>query len=522
MTEQEIEPELGPMDIPPRPVGLGAQGWLRWTWRSLVSMRTALILLLILILAAIPGSLFPQRIADPLAVNEYLNNNQTIGPILDRLGMFDVFGSAWFAAIYLLLFISLVGCVVPRIGQLWRQWRDGPSEPPTRLGNRKNAITVATDQLPAALADHLKAQRWRVRSGPGWVSAEKGFLREVGNLGFHLSMIALLIAVAAGALFGWRGNVLIREGSGFANTLTQYDAWGGGSLVDSSVLPPFALTIDDFRVDFERGEAQRGAPRSFEADVSFEPTPGAAVESRVLRVNEPIRTDGADIYLIGHGYAPHIIVTSPEGTVLFDDSVVFLPQDGNFTSTGVIKIPDATPQLSFSGIFAPTAIVDDEGGPQSIFPAPDAPGLFLSAFTGDLGLDSGEPQSVYRLDTENLEQIGLEGLAPGQIWTLDDGTAVEFVEVNRWVSLQMSHDPGRMWALLTAGLVMFGLMASLFIPRRRIWARFTDGEVTLVRLARTENAEADGDLASLTELMTSAATASVDNDPTGSNRRGSQ
>ncbi len=156
--------------------------------------------------------------------------------------------------------------------------------------------------------------------------------------------------------------------------------------------------------------------------------------------------------------------------MVFDDSVVFLPQDPNFTSTGVVKLPDAEPQLAFNGIFAPTATVDEEG-PRSLFPAPDVPGLFLAAFTGDLGLDEGVPQNVYALDISGLEQIGLEGLGPGQSWTLPDGTTVEFVGVDRYVSLKISHDPGRLWALLAAALVMVGLMLSLFVPRRRIWLR---------------------------------------------------
>ena len=501
----DVEGRLRPGDQgsapEPRPLAAGLAGWGRWVWRSLTSMRTALILLLFLVLAAIPGSVFPQRASDELAVNDYLRNNPTLGPILDRLGMFEVFGSPWFAAIYLLLFISLVGCVVPRSRQLYRQWREGPAEPPRRIAERPAAVSVPADEgALATAADHLRAAGWRVSTGPDWVSAEKGFLRELGNLGFHLSLVVLLVAVAVGSLFGWRGSVVVPEGKGFANTLTQYDQWSGGRAVDPAALAPFAFTLDSFDVAFERGEAQRGAPRDFRAVVSLQRNPGAAPEQVLLSVNKPLRVDGADVYLIGHGYAPRLKVTSPQGAVLFDDSVVFLPRDANFTSTGVVKLPDAEPQLAFNGIFAPTAVVDDDG-PHSIFPAPDAPGLFLAAFTGDLGLDTGVPQSVYKLDTTGLEQIGLKGLVPGQSWQLPDGNTVTFVAVDRYVSLKISKDPGRLWALLAVSLVMTGLILSLFVPRRRIWLRRGDGEVQIAGLARTENAAPHKDVQQLADML---------------------
>lgn len=498
---------------PTPPANLSLLGWLRWIWRTLTMMRTALVLLLLLTLATIPGSLFPQRVADPLAVNQFLSDNPTWGPIADSLGLLDVYASPWFAAIYVLLFISLLGCVIPRIGQLYRQWREGPPEPPGRLSNRSGArsIPAGADTLDRA-ARNLADQGWRVNGDAtrGWVSAEKGFLREAGNLGFHLSLLAMLIAVGIGGSWGWRGNVIVQEGDGFANTLTQYDAWGGGRFVDPAELSPFAFTLEDFSVDFERGEAQRGAPRDFTAVLDLVESPDADPRQVVLQVNDPLTLDRAKVFLIGHGYAPRFVVRDPAGAVVFDDAVSFLPQDSNFTSTGVIKVPDMGPQLGVNGIFAPTAVVDDRG-PVSVFPAPDDPAVFLAAFSGYLGIDDGEPQSVYRLDTSAMEQVGLRGMIPGETWTLDDGTEIEFTGIDRWVSLQVSHDPGRLWALLAATLIMAGLGMSLFVPRRRIWLRSgnsADGApaITAVGLARTENARPDDDIDSLLAALTDDAT----------------
>ncbi len=488
-----------PAAQPAAPPPLGGVGFVRWCWRQLTSMRVALILLFLLAIAAIPGSVLPQRGTDPIRVNEWIEGNPTWGPLLDRLGFFDVYAAPWFAAVYLLLFVSVIGCVLPRTRLHWRALRSEPPPPPRHLDRMPEHRTWAVDLPSAAVLDRaaqdLSRRRWRVARGDGWVSAEKGYWRETGNLLFHASLIALLIAVGYGALFGWRGNVIVREGSGFSDTLTQYDAWGGGRLVDPADLPPFAFVLDDFRVEFERGEAQRGAPRLFEADLTLWPTPSADPESVMVRVNEPLSVDGAKIFLVGHGYAPELRLTDALGRVVHDEGVVFLPQDGNLTSTGVLKAPDATPSIGIEGLFLPTAAVDDIRGPHSTFPEADDPAVFLSAWAGDLGLDSGIPQSIYRLDTEGMTQLGIDALRVGDSWDLPGGNGtVEFTGLSRWASFQIAHDPGKEGALAASIVALVGLMMSLFIQRRRVWVRASEDDqgttlVSVAGLARSDEAD---------------------------------
>ncbi|MBU6244835.1 MAG: cytochrome c biogenesis protein ResB [Actinomycetales bacterium] len=477
-----IDPGQSP--LPP----LGTVGFARWAWRQLTSMRTALILLFLLAVASVPGTVLPQRGNDPIAVRTWIEDAPTTGPILDRLGFFEVYSSPWFSAVYLLLFISLIGCVIPRARHHWQAMRAAPPPAPRNLMRLPDAMTWQgpAGAVPQAAA-YLRARRWRVVTGgtpasaespaTHWVAAEKGYLRETGNLVFHLALLLILLAVAVGGLLGWKGNVIVREGRGFANTLTQYDAWGGGRLVDPAGLPPFSFTLDSFAVDFERTGSQRGAPRSFAAEVTYRSEPAAQPQSAVIEVNHPLEVDGTKVFLVGHGYAPHFVVTDRTGTVVFDDDVPFLPQDGNFTSTGVVKVPDGQPQLGVQGLFLPTAALDDVRGPHSVFPAADDPAVFLSAWQGDLGLDGGAPQSVYSLDTAKMTQIGLEALRPGQSWELPGGQGrITFTGYVRWASFQIAHDPGKELALVGALLAIGGLMCSLFIQRRRIWVKVIDAD----------------------------------------------
>ena len=76
---------------------------LRQYWRRLTSMSTALVLLFLLALAALPGAMLPQRNLNVQKVSQYIAAQPTLGPLFDKLELFDVFSSFWFTAIYVLL-----------------------------------------------------------------------------------------------------------------------------------------------------------------------------------------------------------------------------------------------------------------------------------------------------------------------------------------------------------------------------------------------------------------------------------
>lgn len=486
--------------------------YLRWVWRSLTSMRTALFLLFLLAIASVPGSLFPQRGTTPLKVNQYLRDHPKSGPILDKLHMFDVFASPWFGAIYLLLFVSLTGCVLPRTMVHWRELRSEPPSAPRNLSrltaHESWTSTVGTEALTDVAAS-WKNRGWRVRVGDTWVAAERGYARETGNLLFHLALLFVLLAVGLGSAFGVKGNVIVREGSGFANNITQYDTFTPGRAFDTSAMAPFSFQLKNFYATYQLGGMQNGAPREFHADVVVKSSPDAQPRKVRIAVNEPLRIEGSSVYLVGHGYAPEITVKDGKGNVVWKDAAIFLPQDGNFTSTGVVKAPDTVPQIGIQAFFLPTAAVDMTRGPHSTFPAPTDPMVFMSVWSGDLGLDSGVPQSVYRLDTTNMTKIGLERLHPGETYTLPDGQgSITFDGYKEWASFSITRDPGKGWALGAGMFAIAGLSLSLLVPRRRAWLRITPSEngVSLVEVAGLSKTEAPGLVAEISSLASTART----------------
>lgn len=480
-------------------------------WRQLTSMRTALLLLSLLALAAIPGTLLPQRGLNPVKVAQFYSDHPRLAPAFDKLSLFDVFAAPWFAAIYLLLFVSLVGCLVPRIRLHARALRRTPPAAPRHLLRLATSARWDDVRRPAEVAEltrsALRRSHWRVllrpeADGAVTVAAEKGYLRETGNLVFHVALLVLLTGIALGGLFGYKGTVLVAEGSGFANVRSSYDVFSPSRLFRDADLPPFSFTLDRFDATYQPD----GQPRSFAARVHYQRSPDAPAQAFDISPNHPLSIGGSDVYLVGHGYALHLQVRDPKGRLVYDKVTPFLPDDAMFTSHGVVKVPAGlSHQLGLTGFFYPTYGPSPLGA-QSTYPAPKDPVLDLAAWQGDLGLSNGRPQSVYTLPVAALTNVGTTQLTPGKTWRLRDGSSVTFVSVDQWATFQIAHDPGTWIVLVAAGFIVAGLLLSLRVRRRRLWLRArpaaaSSPAATVVEAGGLARSDADGFTAEFNRLV---------------------
>lgn len=445
---------------------LDSRSFLRWCWRQLTSMRIALILLLLLAVAAIPGSLFPQRSQNPVQVRQYFIDNPQAAIWLDRLSMFEVFSSPWFSAIYLLLFISLIGCVLPRSIEHLKAIGAKPPLTPKYLDRMEFYTEIKKIDLDK-VEKYLKKKRFRIRRDENSISAEKGYARESGNLLFHLSLVLILIAVGVGSLLGSRGDAIVNVGDRFINTPTSYDILGFGKYQSEDSLPPFSITVKDFKAEYD---PVTNAAIDYELTVLTANPAGSKEETRIIKVNQPLTYGSTKIYLQANGYAPIVVVKDKFGKVVFDGPTTFLPQDGNLSSIGAIKIPDMQPQIGFVASFLPTADRDPIRGGFSSYPEVLDPRLLLAVWKGDLGLNTGVPQSVYRIDTSKMERIGLKALVLNESYDFGEGS-ITFTGWTSWVNLQIVKDPGKGFALIGAILAILGLLISLFTRQRRVWVK---------------------------------------------------
>lgn len=510
--------------------------YLRKAWHWLTSMRTALALLFLLALAAIPGSLLPQRDLNEANVKDFISSHGKVAEIYDKLQLFDVFSSIWFQAIFMLLMVSLVGCIIPRSWEHYKAWKTPPTRAPKYLEkmplHAEGHSEHSPEEIKARVTKLLK--KWRVaesgpeedRQGLQSFSAERGYARELCNLIFHIALVAILVTVAAGRLSNYEGQVIVVTESGsqdgetkldqsteFCNTSTSnYDSFRAGSLFDGTGLHPFCFVAHDFTADYlDNGQAEM-----FRSNVSYAEgddiySDPSTWQDYALSVNHPLRLSHNRVYLQGHGYAPTVTVEWPNGEKR-TQTIQFRPDDMvRFLSSGVMRFdppagmyPDLFErrqnQLAIQGLFAPTAQWSGENGQllTSAYPGLTDPALAIDIYRGDAGLDTGTAQSIFDLDSSlvhsgQLQKIDRVNLSQNESVTLDDGTKVTFNGASQYANYQISYDPFQKWVLVSALLMLVSLVGSLVIKRRRVWVRISpaaDGgtDIQMAGLARTDRA----------------------------------
>ncbi|MGI9588809.1 MAG: cytochrome c biogenesis protein ResB, partial [Dietzia maris] len=192
------------------------------------------------------------------------------------------------------------------------------------------------------------------------------------------------------------------------------------------------------------------------------------------------------------------------------DTVQWQPTDLlTFLSSGIMRFdppagmyPDIDDrleqQIAIQGLFAPTAQFDGTIL-SSRFPRMDDPAVAIDVYRGDAGLDTGRPQSIFSLESDLIESGVLNrearvNLFPGESTTLADGTTIRFDGAEEFINIQISEDPTQIWVGVSAAVMVAGLVLSLMVRRRRIWARVSidDDNVTRVDLGGLAKTDRSG------------------------------
>jgi cytochrome c biogenesis protein len=497
-------------------------------WRTLRSMRTALILLLLIALASVAGSLLPQWPNTPERVLEYRSDHPLWGGFFERAGLFDVFGSWWFVLLVVLLFVSLVACLIPRTRALWRALRTPPMqarEIDAFPRYEERVIAASAETTVEAARRTLRRRGYRVARDPDRpaLAAEKGLAREVGSLAFHWAFILLLAGVLYGKGTGFSGFAVVVEGQTWIDAQANYDGqiragrfFGGGHT-------GVGVHLNDFRSDFRR----TGQPMDFVSDVELINPDGTPLRREDIRVNHPASVEGVSIYQINYGWAPVIEIreggeVAASGPVVMDrdpapDGVPELAMPWR----GIVKLPggeaagaDRAIELELWPDSRALAALLEGGGPQAMLVEFD-PIIRFTVWEGPL-----TDLATTRLDTTLMEEVSSGILGAGRTADLADGamldagtegssSTISFPALRQYSVFQVSRDAGVPLVLAAAILILVGLVPALYSARRKVWVHVdpSDGgsRLQVGGLALQRKPQFDEEFARLVEGIVAAA-----------------
>ncbi len=456
-------------------------------WRTLRSMRTALILLLMLALASVAGSLIPQWPNTPERVQDYLRAHPVVGEMFLRAGLFDVFGSWWFALVTTLLFVSLIACLIPRTRAVWRSARTRPMQA-REIDSFRHFARVETGLEPVAAMRLARAavrrRGWRVAVAPDGeaLAAEKGLWREAGSLAFHWAIILMLAGVVYGKGTGFSGYALVVEGDTWIDAAANYD----GQIRTGRFFDGDFTGIGIHLNEFESAFRETGQAMDFVSRVELLDRDGAVVRDQDIRVNHPATIEGLTIYQSSFGWAPVIEISDGE-EVLFSDAVPFSRQPAPegvpelaMPWRGVVKLASRDPQVAIDLELWPDSRAFFQqvatGEPVAMLTSFD-PLIRYTVYEGTLT----DPSPV-SLDTRFMEPTMTGVLGGGTSSDLSTGELLEgaseqsgftmsFLDLPQYSVFQVARDRGVPLVLASAILILVGLLPALYSSRRKVWVR---------------------------------------------------
>ena len=509
---------------PPPPAGrrrCARSSSARWAWRQLTSMRTALILLFLLALAAIPGSVVPQEAVDSLRASRWKAEHPQPDPDLRA------------ARAVLRLRLGVVLRDLPAAGGLAGGLHRAPQR---RL--------LAGVPRPAAAARHVTWAGCRDHRTYETDDAPDDVLERARTPGCARSATGSATPPAAGP---WKRRVTRSRRSAAtcarpatcSSTSRCWSCWSDSrSAVAVRVqgrrdrgdrrrlrqhpqpvrrlprraaastpadLAPFDFNVDDFDVTFIREGREAGMAHEVRRRPDVPTAPGVGRRrQRKISVNHPLTIDGTEVFLIGHGYAPHITVRDGKGNVAFSGAGGVPARGQRVPSFGVVKVPDAeqatAPSSGCEGEFYPTYAFTD--GERAVLGVP------RRQEPGDLDARlPRRPRSRHR-----RAAVGLRAATRRASSRSRRPTASRCGSTSRWARARPARrarhgDVRRGQPLREAAgqrepraarsrsrgvvLALIGLLGSLFIRPRRIWVRARrEGGRTIVEVAGLDRSPA--------------------------------
>jgi cytochrome c biogenesis protein len=368
----------------------------------------------------------------------------TVVDVMERLSLFAVFRSPWFSAGLVVLMVSIVVCTLDRTPKLWRGVSDirvAQPEPffDPRLPDRAAMDGVAADSVHTV----LRRNGFHVREaadadGTRFLYGDRHQYTKMATLFTHAGLIVFLLAAAATARLGDEQGLVVAEGE---------------SLTVQPIGTPGLLLVKN--LDFQAPGFDTGKPTDFTTDLAVYQD-GREIARKTIRVNDPLSIAGYTFHQNGFGPAPHIVLRSAAGAVLWDAPV---------------PMTDSASGLPYASIGVPGR---DMGIKLLLDRAADGTGVVLVIPYRVVGTTrDGQPiEDLYpAVDLHRGDAKVSQGL----------DLSIGLTDFGEFTLLIAKRDPGQGLVWLAFGLLIAGITISFYRPRRRVWTRLApDGRLGIV------------------------------------------
>jgi cytochrome c biogenesis protein len=422
---------------------VGKQNVWERVFRVLASVRTGIILLIIVGVVAAAGTIILQRPLTEAADMQRAYSPQSLA-LLDRVGLTDVYHSWWFALLMALLGVTILCASIDRFPKAWRLL----SRPYRRPEPHFRAVTPIHKQIPvpSASAGLMAAERAFRRAGlhPERVVekdevslfAERNRFAVLSVYIVHVSLLLILVGGIVDAFFGYKGYMMLTKGQ----QTSKLD------LSNGAVHPlPFTLRCD--------GAGQEnypdGSPKKWWSDLVVLEN-GREVIKKQIVVNDPLVTHGIRFYQASYGATGDVdtlTVAAMKTDATGARDVALRPnQPAQLDADTSVTLLDFRPDAIMSG-----------GQVVSRSRNLDNPALLLQ-------VDSRSTSKAATFWYFPAQQRA--GSAPDSPYAFQ----VRDIQMAVFTGLQVSHEPGQ-WAVWAGCLLMgVGLISAFYCVHQRYWA----------------------------------------------------
>ncbi|MGA2426272.1 MAG: cytochrome c biogenesis protein ResB, partial [Terriglobales bacterium] len=398
------------------------------TWRTIASIQTGVVLLILVVILAAAGTVVLQRPAtDPDEMqNAY---SPQVLRFLDALGLTDVFHAWWFIGLLVLVSVTIIAASIDRFPNSWRYFSRPykyPDESFRRSVRPQKSLAIADEETGLVAAERalhemgFKPERV-VRQNNFGIFAERHRISELAVYIVHASLLLIFFGTVVDGLWGWRGYLSLNEGQ-TSNLIDIHDG--------STRTLPFSIRCDGAGQE----NYQDGSPKKWWSKLAVVQD-GRDVQKKEIVVNDPLLYSGVRFYQASYG---------SNGKV-DKFSLIATPSNGSGEKQEIgLTVNDSVPldadtTVRFAEFFPDYAVRDGQVYKKSNYLENPAAHLVVTSKKAGKDFDVWFPP---------IEDVADNSKAPYQFQATD-------LKLGHYTGLQVSHEPGQ-WAVWS-GVVLIGI-----------------------------------------------------------------